>query len=238
MDDLREGLARFKHKDTTVQADREKAYDLSVRMLQAFVKKNSDKPLSKRTTVTRKRKKTTTATTDTATTDSDTSTETTTPPLKLRGSAPVNEEDEFEEIITEGVYDKHTRTVDAERVVSALLASGKTFDDDFMQHLDKFAKVNHVSDKRLEKIKKSYEAVEEEATIGPRGYNTRLNRLRGLIESTNPREADIKRERKAISSMSDAISNSVEALERGIKAAKQELLIVPELRWYKVTLKL
>ena len=125
-------------------------------------------------------------------------------------------------VLEEVDYDDYTRSVDAERVIHTILGSGKKFSKEFKTKAAVFGLTNGIEKNKVREIIKSYESVEDEAVRGKRGYVSRLNRLQSLVESSNPNNQAINKEYDEITSMYSGILNSEQALERGIKAAKQE----------------
>ena len=130
------------------------------------------------------------------------------------GSGPFDEESE---------YDDESRKVDVERIANFVLGRDKKHNEAFMAKLFELARTNGVKEKTLNRIIKSYTSVEEEAVMGNRGYMSRIGRIKGLLESSNPDEARIKKEYTELSSMSDTIETSAIQLQKGIKAAKQKV---------------
>jgi hypothetical protein len=137
------------------------------------------------------------------------------------GSGPTSNENtdpDFEEVD----YDDYTRSLTAERILRTVLGSRETVSNEFKDKAAVFGFTNGIEKSKVTNIIKSYASVEDEAVSGNRGYESRLNKLKGLVESSNPNSKAIDKENREINSMYAGIANSASALERGIKAAKQK----------------
>ena len=135
-----------------------------------------------------------------------------------KDSSVVGKESEFEEV----EYDDYTRRVEAERIARAVLGSGRKFSNEFKTKVAVFGMANGLSKQEVKDVIKSYAEVEEEATTGSRGYVTRLDKLKTLVESDTPDESKINKERKGVESFYQSTVKSEEALGRGITAAQQK----------------
>jgi len=122
----------------------------------------------------------------------------------------------------ESDYDDDTRALDAERIAIALLGSGRTYDEEFTGKLYNFARKNGVSEERLNAVVKSYAAVEDEATVGVRGYVSRIARIKRIMESSNPDKKEFTKEVRTLSNFVAKLSSSSEELSRGIAQASKE----------------
>lgn len=116
-------------------------------------------------------------------------------------------------------YDDNTRLIEAERIVRTVLGSGKEFTEIFRNKATAFAIANGMDIDKAKDIVKSYASVEDEATVGKRGYKTYLNRLQSLVSSSNPDIVRADATAKSLLNMQVTLANSAEALERGIQGA-------------------
>ena len=134
------------------------------------------------------------------------------------GSKPAKEFTADEELD----YDDFTRRLVAERITHVVLGSGRNHSEDLKEKVAAFAAVNGVNKERYDDIIKGYTSVEDEATVGPRGYISRLNRLNSIIASSNPNEKEASKEYSSLMSMYAAIANSEQQLSRGIAGAVEK----------------
>lgn len=119
-------------------------------------------------------------------------------------------------------YDDITRSITAERVAHTILGSGRTHSQDLKDKIEAFALTNGVSKERFGEIVKGYASVEQEATVGKRGYVSRLNRLNAIITSSNPNEKEASKEYSGLLDMYTSVARSEEQLSRGIASAENK----------------
>jgi hypothetical protein len=121
-------------------------------------------------------------------------------------------------------YDDETRSLTAERILRTVLGSRDTFSNEFKDKAEVFGVTNGIEKSSIKAIIKSYSSVQDEATSGNRGYQSRLSKLKGLVSSSNPNKKAIAKEDTELRNMYAAILNSQTALERGVKGAEQKAI--------------
>lgn len=131
-----------------------------------------------------------------------------TTPEETLGSAPTAMSQKANEAVVGSLVDIVVRT------------SGGTVDAGTETKLYNLAKTNKVSSKIVESIIKSYQSVEDEATIGERGTQGRLRRLRLMLESGTTTPAAIQNEYNQAVNFYTTTVESIGALEQGLQDAE------------------
>ena len=139
------------------------------------------------------------------------------------GSEPLSTE-QVTESPSDTVYSDKDRKADAERllhfVIDAIEFSPEEADLIGSRYA-KFAKANGVELERLNTIVKSYASVEDEASIGRRGWISYESKLDALMGASKPNVSAINRQYRQLNKWLATNNNSRLDLEEGIEAAKQ-----------------
>ena len=117
-------------------------------------------------------------------------------------------------------YTDADRAVDAERLLHFVLSEGTEVTPELSSKYGTFAKTNGIEEARFQEIIKSYESVEDEATIGMAGYKSYGAKLDALLRSGKPDTAKLSKYYGKVSNWYATTVNSINQLEEGIRTAE------------------
>ena len=117
-------------------------------------------------------------------------------------------------------YTDADRKADAERILHFVIGEQDVVTPELASKYSRFATANGVELERLNTIIKSYESVEDEASIGKRGWKTYETKLDALMGSSNSDKAALTRQYRNLNNWLMTTLNSKAALEEGIKTAQ------------------